>query len=142
MITAITEVTLCHVPPHAQAGPGLRTAYAMSRALEEVYLFRQIARLGRLSAYERFVDWVTEMRERLSLVGLASPHGFPVPLTQELMADALGLTSVHVNRTLQLMKREGLMEMRSGYLTLTDPQRLGQLADCRPTVVSLASGEG
>jgi len=142
MITAITEVTLCHVPPPAQAGPGLATAYAMSRALEEVYLFRQIARLGRLSAYERFIDWVTEMRERLSLVGLASPQGFPVPLTQELMADALGLTSVHVNRTLQLMKREGLLEIRSGYLTLTDAVRLGQLADYRPTMVSLASGGG
>jgi CRP-like cAMP-binding protein len=142
MITTITELTLCQVPPPSQAGPGLTAAYAISRALEEVYLLRQIARLGRLSAYERFVDWVTEMRERLSLVGLASASGFPAPLTQELMADALGLTSVHVNRTLQLMKREGLMEIRSGYVTLSDPMRLSQLADYRPTVVSMTGGPG
>jgi len=58
------------------------------------------------------------------------------------MGDALGLTSVHVNRTLQLMRREGLVDIRSGHLTLMDPERLSQLADYRPTMVSMPSGEG
>jgi CRP-like cAMP-binding protein len=140
MVTALTEVTTCPVPSFGAAGPALRTAYLISRALEETYLFRQIARLGRLSAYERLVDWIVEIQERLSVVGLASPTAFSMPLTQEMLADTLGLTSVHVNRTLQLMRREGLVDIRSGRLTLTDPQRLGQLADCRPTIVSTSAG--
>src|SRR4051812_2192373 len=102
-VTALTPVSLCRAPAPREgaAGTGLAEAYAASGALEEYYLFRQIARLGRLSAYERLIDWTLEMHERLALAGLAGPDRFPMPLTQEAIADTLGLTSVHVNRTLQ-----------------------------------------
>lgn len=76
------------------------------------------------------------MRERLALAGLASDDSLPMPLTQESLADALGLTSVHVNRTLQLMRREGLIDLRSGMARLYDPERLRGLVDYRPARVS------
>jgi CRP-like cAMP-binding protein len=133
LVTALTEVILCPVPDPAEAGPGLQTIYAVSRALEEAYLFRQIGRLGRLSAYERLADWMMEIQERLLPIGEATSSGFPMPITQEALGDALGLTSVHVNRTLRQMRHEGLMDIRGGRVSLIDRQRLIQLADFRPT---------
>ena len=139
-VVALTPVELCPAPPGCKdhEGGGLADAYAVSGALEEFYLFRQIARLGRLSAYERMLDWMFEMRDRLALAGLVADDSFPMPITQEGLADALGLTSVHVNRTLQLMRREGLVELRGGMARLIDPQRLMSLIDYRPANVTAA----
>jgi CRP-like cAMP-binding protein len=139
-LVALTPVDLCTAPPanEDRDASGLAEAYAVSGALEEFYLFRQIARLGRLSAYERMLDWMFEMRDRLELTGQVADNSFPMPITQEGLADALGLTSVHVNRTLQLMRREGLVELRSGIARLIDPQRLMSLIDYRPAKVTAA----
>jgi len=115
-ITAMSDSVLCPAP--APQGQGLREAYAASVALDEIYLLRQIARLGRMSAYERIQDWLSEIHERLLLAGRAGPESFPMPLTQEMLADALGLTSVHVNRTLQAMRRDGVLEWRGGTVRL------------------------
>lgn len=138
-VVTLTNVDLCDAPAAAEPeGSGLAEAYAVSGALEEFYLFRQIARLGRLSAYERMLDWMFEMRDRLALAGLVVDNGFPMPVTQEGLADALGLTSVHVNRTLQLMRREGLVELRSGMARLIDPERLMSAIDYRAADVTAA----
>ncbi|GAA0743202.1 MULTISPECIES: Crp/Fnr family transcriptional regulator [Sphingomonas] len=115
-ITALCDAVLCSAPAPEDEGP--REAYAASAALDEIYLLRQIARLGRMSAYERIQDWLSEMHERLLLAGAAGPESFPMPLTQEMLADALGLTSVHVNRTLQAMRRDGILEWRGGTVRL------------------------
>lgn len=115
-ITALSDAVLCPAP--AAEDIGLGEAYAASAALDEIYLLRQIARLGRMSAYERIQDWLFELHERLSLAGRAGPDSFAMPLTQEMLADALGLTSVHVNRTVQAMRRDGVLEWRTGIVRL------------------------
>lgn len=134
-VFTLTEVVLCPAPSTV-GRPGLAEAYAVSGALEEAYLFRQIARLGRLSAYERIADWLLEIRDRLTAVGLTDGGRLPMPLTQEVLADALGLTSVHVNRTLQSLRRDGLIEWRGGAVRLTDPAALVALLDYRPVTVT------
>jgi CRP-like cAMP-binding protein len=131
-IMALTPVTLCPAPAREHGEDGLAKAYAVSSALEESYLYRHIARLGRMSAYERLADWILEIRERLALAELVTANAFPMPLTQEALADTLGLTSVHVNRTLQLMRREGLVEIRSGTARLIEPAHLEAMVDYRP----------
>lgn len=137
-IVATTEVTMCSVPT-AEPGSGLAEALARSAALEEHYLLAHIIRLGRLNAYERLADWLLETQERLAFVGLPAADQFPLPLTQEMLADALGLTSVHVNRTLQSMRRDGLLTLRGGMMSLPDRGRLEKLVDFRPARVSLDS---
>ncbi|MDP5279220.1 helix-turn-helix domain-containing protein [Sphingomonas sp. DG1-23] len=52
------------------------------------------------------------------------------------LADALGLTSVYINRTLQAMRRDGAVTPRSGNVVLSDPERLAISVDCRPTRVT------
>jgi CRP-like cAMP-binding protein len=128
---ALTEVTLCPAPRPASPDGALAEAYARSAALDEFYLYRQIARLGRLSARERVADLLLEVRERLAVVGLASPDRFPLRMTQELLADTLGLTSVHVNRTLQSLRRDGLLDLAGGIAYLKNIDVLTRLADHR-----------
>jgi CRP-like cAMP-binding protein len=137
-VTALTRVTLAPAPrPRPERdGAGLAAAYAMSAAIEEYYLLRQIGRLGRLSAHERLLDWLLETRERLLLAGLVTGNSFPMPITQDSLADALGLTAVHVNRTLQALRRDGLLQLQGGYATLPPVERLAALADHRPMQVS------
>ena len=60
-------------------------------------------------------DWLLEVQERLALVGLATDDRFPLSLTQEMLAGALGLTSVHVNRTMQALRRGGLLTAARGH---------------------------
>lgn len=133
MVT-LTPAILCPAPT-ARPGSDLAEAYARSGAIEEFHLFRQIARLGRLSAYERTTDLLLELCNRLAAVKLGTAEEFPMPLTQEVLADLLGLTSVHVNRTLQTLRREGLLELRSGVARLKDAGRLAELVDHRPASI-------
>lgn len=135
-VFALTDVVICPAPRAEPGKSGLGEAYAVSAALEEAYLFRQIARLGRLSAYERIVDWLLETRDRLRLADLAHGGSFPMPLTQEVLADTLGLTSVHVNRTLQSLRRDQRIEWRNGMVRLVDPEGLAALIDYRPVLVT------
>ncbi len=134
-VLALTPVVTCPAPTPGPGDGGLAEAYAVSAALGEHYLLRQITRLGRLNAYERVADWLMEMRERLALAGLVEGDRFPMPLTQELIADALGLTSVHVNRTIQALRSDGLLELRGGSATLRDVPRLQALVERRPARV-------
>lgn len=106
----------------------LRSAWAAARREDEARMADHLVRLGRLSAHERMAHLLLELHERLLRVGLASAQGFPLPLTQEVLADVLGLSIVHVNRTLQQLRREGLLVYRSGQVTLPDRDRLTDIA--------------
>jgi CRP-like cAMP-binding protein len=132
---AVTEITTC-LAPVAVAGSALAEAYARSAALEEHYLIAQITRIGRLDAYDRIADWLLETRDRLAAVGLATENEFALPLTQELLADALGLTSVHVNRMLQELRRDGLLALQAGVIRFPDRRRLEDMVDFKPARVS------
>ncbi len=134
-VLAIQDLITCPLPDAVPSSP-LAEAYARSAALDQHYLYAQVARLGRFNAYERVADWLLETSDRLEQVGLSSGHRFALPITQELLADALGLTSVHVNRTLQHLRRDGVLELRSGTVTLPDRIRLEKVVDYKRARVS------
>ncbi|KQN92817.1 cyclic nucleotide-binding protein [Sphingomonas sp. Leaf231] len=134
-VVAMSDVTVCPLPP-AETGTPLHAAYAISRAMDEGHLLAQITRLGRLNAQERISDLLLELHERLTLNGTANSNGFDLPLTQETLADALGLTSVHVNRMLQQARREGDLQWRVGHVRLSDPAGLARKIGHAPVRVS------
>jgi len=136
-ITAISPLQIFAAPP-AAPGSSLAEAYAISDALDDTFNLRHITRLGRMTAYERLADWLLEIRHRLEFLGMVSGTSFPLPVTQEMLADTLGLTSVHVNRTLQTMRRDGLLELRGGKATLHDRERLVGIVDWHPPIVTAA----
>lgn len=108
---------------------GLQNALAAVRRYEEFCLLDHIVRLGRQSAHERTAHFLLEWRERCRIAGLAEGERFPMPLTQEVLSDALGLSIVHLNRTLQFMKRDQLIEMSRGWVVLLDLARLKFICD-------------
>jgi CRP-like cAMP-binding protein len=111
--------------------PGLAAACYGTASLEEAYLLNQLVRVGRQTAYERTAHLILELHERLSVVGLADESSVPIPLTQEILADALGLSVVHLNRTLQQLRRNQLIEFKGGLVRLLQPDVLADIADFR-----------
>ncbi|MGD0190577.1 MAG: Crp/Fnr family transcriptional regulator [Rhizomicrobium sp.] len=116
--------------------PGLTAALHSTASLEEAYLLNQLMRVGRQTAYERTAHLILELHERLSVVGIAGDTTVPIPLTQEILADALGLSVVHLNRTLQQLRRDQLIEFRGGQMRLLQPDRLREIADFKPPRIS------
>lgn len=129
-VVALTEVAIADAPA-ADPDGALEQAYRAGADLQRAYTLNHIVRLGRMDAYERIADWLLETRDRLALSGLVDEGAFPMPLTQDMLGDLLGLTSVHVNRTLQVMRREGSVDLRSGWARLLRPAQLAEAAEYR-----------
>ncbi len=84
--------------------------------------------IGQRSPFERLAHLFVELYYRLKAVGLAAGLRFDLPITQNHLADANGLSLVHLNRTLQELRREGLIELADRQLRIIDLDRLKQAA--------------
>ncbi len=102
----------------------LRAAWQVAESLEEARILAQIVRLGRYSAYQRVSDMLLELYERLAAVKLADETSFPMPITQEVFADAAGMSGIHMSRTLKQLRQEGLVEIRGGRVYLMNRKAL------------------
>ena len=69
-----------------------------------------------------------ELYRRLSLIGMASDYQLEVPLTQDQLADVVGVTAVHVNRVLRELETRGLITRRMHHITLINIDALGEIA--------------
>jgi len=117
----------------------LIATFAPAPEVEHEALLLHAVRLGRLSARERTLHLLLELWERLTRAGLADGRTMLLPLTQEVLADTLGLSVVHMNRTLQQLRREELIEAQAGRFTLASPERLAAICDY-PLDATLAAG--
>ena len=93
--------------------------------------------LGRRDAAAKVAHLFCEMYIRLGVVGLCEGNTCPFPLIQTEIAECVGLTPVHVNRTLQEMRRQGLVELKSKRLVIPDFQRLKDVAEFNPNYLYL-----
>lgn len=91
-----------------------------------------IFRLGRLGAEGRVAHFFCELNARLEMVELASNGRFALPATQADIAEACGITGVHVNRVLRLMRERGLLLFRSGEVQILDGAGLRAVAEFDP----------
>lgn len=89
---------------------------------------RWIVNLGRMTATERICDLICEIFDRLKASGQALLDRHAVPLTQYDLADIAGISPVHVNRVLQMLREAGVIEWRARNLSLRDPEALRHLA--------------
>ncbi|KMO35667.1 hypothetical protein VQ03_21445 [Methylobacterium tarhaniae] len=138
-VAALTQAQICEASPlreraaaHGTAPgheTGLAAALRQAREMEEIWLVNQVVRLGRQTAYERVAHFLLELRERLAAVDRVHDDRFSFPITQEVLADALGLSVVHMNRTMQQLRRDGLIEQRATAITLRDVPALVSIAD-------------
>ncbi|MGU3538725.1 Crp/Fnr family transcriptional regulator [Methylobacterium sp. A54F] len=117
---------LCRAQDHRAP---LARAMRVLAAGEELFLAHHVTRLGRQTAYERTSHLLLELHERLVLAGIETGDGFTLPVTQEVLADALGISVVHTNRTLQQLRRDGLIRLAGTTLTLVERAELVAIAD-------------
>jgi CRP-like cAMP-binding protein len=96
---------------------------------------------GRRDAYARMAHLFCELVTRLGVVGLAPDFSCDLPMTQPELADALGITPVHVNRTIRDLKGAGLISLRSRRLTVHDWNGLQAAAEFDPTYLHLRSSD-
>lgn len=93
--------------------------------------------MGRRPAYERMAHLFCELPLKLRAAGLAEAGRCPLPVTQADLADALGLTSVHVNRVLKGMRNQGLITLQSRTLTIERWDELLRVCQFNPTYLRL-----
>jgi CRP-like cAMP-binding protein len=127
-VIALSRLEVIDADATLAGEPALGQMFAQAvaeAALErEERLYDHVLRLGRLSARERVVHLLLDLHERMDRVGLVKENSFRVPLTHEVFADALGLSVVHINRTMKQLRQEGLVFFKSGAVVLADPERL------------------
>lgn len=98
--------------------------------LVDASIFRDaIAGLGRRTARERVAHLICELAVRLDVLDLIEGTRFPLPLTQLELADALGITNVHVNRVLQSLRAEGLISTKGKQVQIEDWAALCEVGD-------------
>ena len=96
-----------------------------------------VTNVGRRDAKARMAHLLCETLVRMRAVGLAEDHGCELALTQHEFADATGITTVHVNRTLQALRRERLISLKGGTFTALDWEGLKRAGDFDPTYLHL-----
>lgn len=141
-IVALTRCRVAYIPSRdldglTSAHIGLTKALWWATLVDESVLREWVLNVGRRDAYERIAHLLCEMHARMKMVGLVEDDRLALPLTQEELADATGMTPVHTNRTLQRLRNEKLIEIGGGILTLLDVDRLRKAAGFNPNYLHI-----
>lgn len=97
---------------------------------KELALLNGIAvRMGKMTIHERVIHLFLELLERHREADLISENAFWFPIPQDLLADSLGVSKVHLNRTLQQLRKERLIRLESSLLELLDVPQMTDLVD-------------
>jgi len=124
----VTEVHVSDLLEVFTHSPQLALALFWAASRDEAVVVEHLVNVGRRNAKERTAHFLLELGARLELVGMGSKAGYACPLTQDLLADALGLSAVHVNRVLRHLRETGMMTFRDGSVTFDDYDRLAEFA--------------
>ena len=142
-LAALTGTTIAFIPHESlldvtKRFPGL-AALLWRETLIDAAIFRQwITGMGQRDALGRMAHLFCELYCKLEAMDLAAEYRCALPLTQSELGDALGLSSVHTNRTMQEMKAQGLIATRARTLSITSWDRLVQAAEFDPSYLQLA----
>lgn len=133
-LTTLTPSTLGFISHEA-----LRALHRRRPSVAEVFwrdtlidssMFREwIVNVGQRSAPARLAHVLIELRERLRVIGRVDGDSFEMPLTQEQIGEALGITAVHANRVIKQLRQEGIVEFHRGRVTVLDERKFLELAD-------------
>jgi len=124
----VTEVLLPDLMEAFARTPRLALAIFWAASRDEAMVVEHLVDVGRRDATERMAHFLLELGARLRLVGMGSEAGYACPLTQYLLADALGLSAVHANRVLRKLREAGLVSFRDGFVRFDNYERLKEFA--------------
>ena len=112
--------------------PGIAQALARSAKQEENMLYHRLLTLGRRHGVQRLAAFFCEMAARLAANGQSDGERFALPLTQEEIGDTLGMSTVHVNRTFQQLRRRKLVDVHRNQFELKNRMKLAASANWDP----------
>ncbi len=108
--------------------PNIARAMYISQLVDEGTMRAWITSMGRRTSTERVAHLMCELYLRARNIGLEMDGTLSLPLSQILLADALGMTAVHINRVLNDLRLQGAMALRRGNLDIIDPDMLVRIA--------------
>ena len=120
--------------------PRLTTALWWNTLQDEAVLREWLVNIGSRRAPQRLAHLFWEIYLRFETVGLTVDHSYTLPLTQAEIGDTMGMSLVHVNRSLQALRREGLITIEGRVVTIPDPERLKAFATFDPDYLHLYEG--
>ena len=109
--------------------PRLATAVLWAASRDEAMVVEHLVGIGRRDSVERTAHFLLELGARLTFAGRGTRDDFSCPLTQNHLADALGLSAVHVNRVLRELRERGLLTFQRGSVTIHNFDALADLAE-------------
>lgn len=121
--------------------PALARALWWATLVDEAILREWLLNIGQRESEERIAHIICELHVRLKVVGLADGGRFALPITQAEIGDALGLSAIHVNRSLQTLRAQGLITLHHRELVINDPNRLTAMCGFNPNYLHLTGGK-
>jgi len=140
-VRTLTDVTVVALPRKqalalVEEHPGIARTFTGLAMTENAIASKWMLSLGRRSAHARIAHLICELTIRLGIDG-ETDIAFPFPLRQEQIGDLLGLTNIHVNRTIQQLRRQGLIQLCDRMLTIPDVASLRGAAGFDPGYLHL-----
>lgn len=141
-VQALSAITIARIPRAAllevaATHPVIAHAFWLDTLVDGSIAWEWIANIGRRDALMRLAHLLCECAVRLEVVNHADGESDSLPMTQEQIADALGLTTVHVNRMLKVLERDGLIARRTRVIAILDTARLREVADFQSAYLHL-----
>lgn len=140
-ISTITPARVVDIPPirvlELTKRPALARALWWATLVDEAVLREWLLNIGQREAEGRIAHLICELHLRLKVVGFADGDRFALPITQAEIGDALGLSAIHVNRSLQVLRAQNLITLRHRELVINELARLRALAGFNPNYLHL-----
>lgn len=132
-IATLTEATVATVPRGqmealVEARPRLSKAFCWTQLVNEAVLRETIVSMGRRTSLERVAHLLCELCFRMRYIGIATENTIVMPFTQIVLADAVGMTPVHVNRLVRKLRTVGALDVGVSALIIADLKLLTQIA--------------
>jgi CRP-like cAMP-binding protein len=139
----VADVPISAFQQIAMERPEIGRAILVATLVEASILREWVLNIGRRNSRSRLAHLLCEFALRLERIGHARPdHGYELPMTQEQLADATGLTPVHVNRVLKSLEEEGLIVRHRRNISFPDWRRLREVADFGQRYLHLEDSDG
>ncbi|UGX99189.1 Crp/Fnr family transcriptional regulator [Bradyrhizobium barranii subsp. barranii] len=112
-----------------QRSPSVAELFWRDTLIDSAMFREWIVNVGQRPAPARLAHVMIELRERLRVIERLDGNSFEMPLTQEQIGEALGITAVHANRVIKQLRQEGIVELHRGRVTVLDERKFLELAD-------------
>jgi CRP-like cAMP-binding protein len=133
----MAEIPVSEIAQLIERHPKVARALWVDTLIDASIYREWLLNIGRRPARQRLAHLFCELAKRLKLAGLGDEHGYRMPLTQEQLADATGLTPVHVNRCLKALEGDGLIVRNRRFVTIPDWDRLSSESGFSPLYLHL-----